>query len=238
MPSLFAMSKASLFITILMVISSELASAIVINEVEQNPAGEDRNNEWVELYSAEEINLDGYFLANNKGKEVNLSGRFAGYKVVMFNGFWLVNADESVILKHNSEVIDRTPSIKDDKNNDLAWSRCDAEWNLVSSTSGNANSCTSSQTQEPEPNNAISDERGDEPPLENRSTAQSPALETISAPAPQPSKKEKIVLRSSKAPSKEDKTEYAYVDVMRTRVVYAFIGFCTAIIGLIWFKKI
>ena len=66
MPSLFAMSKASLFITILMVISSELASAIVINEVEQNPAGEDRNNEWVELYSAEEINLDGYFLANNK----------------------------------------------------------------------------------------------------------------------------------------------------------------------------
>jgi len=49
-----------------MVISSELASAIVINEVEQNPAGEDRNNEWVELYSAEEINLDGYFLANNK----------------------------------------------------------------------------------------------------------------------------------------------------------------------------
>ena len=118
MLSLFAMNKANWFIMILMVISSGIASAIVINEVEQNPAGEDRNNEWVELYSAEEINLENYFLVNNKGKEANLSGRFIGYKVITFNGLWLVNTNESVILKHNSEVIDRTSSMKDDKNNE------------------------------------------------------------------------------------------------------------------------
>ncbi len=238
MLSLFAMNKANWFIMILMVISSGIASAIVINEVEQNPAGEDRNNEWVELYSAEEINLENYFLVNNKGKEANLSGRFIGYKVITFNGLWLVNTNESVILKHNSEVIDRTSSMKDDKNNELAWSRCDAEWNFISSTSGNANSCTSSQTQEPEPNNALSDEREEEPLLENSFKAQSPAPDTMSAPVPQPSKKEKIVLRSSKASSKEEKTGGDYTDVMRTRVVYAFIGFSIAVIVLIWLRKI
>ena len=45
-------------------------SAITINEIESNPAGADTGNEWVEFYSNEEVNLEGYKIINNDGDEI------------------------------------------------------------------------------------------------------------------------------------------------------------------------
>src|SRR3989344_3390746 len=65
----FVMLLAFLFI---MILTGEV-SAIRLNEIEANPEGTDSGNEWVELYSQDSVNLEGYFLENGDGGIYNLS---------------------------------------------------------------------------------------------------------------------------------------------------------------------
>ena len=78
------MKKIAFLITLIIILISGV-SAIRINEVEMNPAGKDYGNEWIELYSKEEVNLEGYKLMNNDGGELNLGGNFSGYFIYIFS---------------------------------------------------------------------------------------------------------------------------------------------------------
>ncbi len=116
-------------------------SAIIITEIEMNPAGTDAGNEWIELYSENEINLEGYKIINNDGKEINLSGSFLGYYAYVSSKQWLDNEDEKVFLYKGGELIDETDLLKDSWNDGRTWQLCDL-WEPKEQTKGNKNNCT------------------------------------------------------------------------------------------------
>ncbi|HIG94947.1 MAG TPA: lamin tail domain-containing protein [Nanoarchaeota archaeon] len=122
------------YILILVMFFLPIINAIQITEVELNPLGDDKGNEWVELYSEEEVNLTGYKIVNNDGEEINLNGNLEGYYVYIFEKQWLDNSDEKIFLYYNNELIDETEIFKDDKNNDLTWQFCNNQWLFANST--------------------------------------------------------------------------------------------------------
>jgi len=124
-----------------MIVTAISVSALEISEIESNPAGSDSGNEWVELFSDEEVSLEGYYLENKDGTEVqNLSGNFSGYFVVDLDGQWLDNSKEVVFLKKDGEIFDESPEISDGDNNGKTWNKCD-EWVFIESSKGEENSC-------------------------------------------------------------------------------------------------
>jgi len=72
-------------------------SGLIISEVELNPLGTDSGNEWIELFSKSEIDLEEYKLINNDGDEFSLNqiGGFSGYLIIELSKQWLDNEDES-----------------------------------------------------------------------------------------------------------------------------------------------
>ena len=115
-------------------------SALKITEFESNPEGTDAGNEWIELYSEEEVDLGNYKLVNNDGNEIVLNESFSGYFVYIFEKQWLDNSDEKVLLYENESLIDETEVFDDSKNNDMTWQLCDS-WEFKLSTKGEENSC-------------------------------------------------------------------------------------------------
>ncbi len=129
-----------LIFVILLLLAMPLASAeIIISEIELNPAGEDSGNEWIELFSDAEINLEGYKLVNNDSKEFMLNETINGYYAVTFQKRWLVNDGEKIILMKNNASIYETPLLNDPKNNDMTWNLCNNEWKFMNSTKGKEN---------------------------------------------------------------------------------------------------
>lgn len=138
-----------LVLILLAILLIPVVSGIRINEVELNPAGDDSGNEWVELYSSEEINLDGWKLVNNDDNELILNQSFSGYLVINFERQWLDNSDERVFLYEDSNLIDKTNILDDSKNNNLAWGFCQ-DWVFVESTKGSENLCENEEEEKPE----------------------------------------------------------------------------------------
>ncbi len=143
---------------ILISINSILAE-VRINEVELNPAGSDSGHEWVELYSDNLVDLNGWKLVNHDNKNKMLDGDFQGYLVINLESQWLDNENESLNL-FNSEgsLISFTPILKDSANNDKTWSYCGSNsWSLVTASPGAANNCanqnnSSNDSQNPQNN--------------------------------------------------------------------------------------
>ena len=107
-------------------------SNIVINEIEQNPAGIDAGNEWIELYNPTDqtVDVSGWKISTTHGETVTLiitQGTIIDpdeYKVLTYFDQWLDNEDESVILRNNlNQIVDETPILSDTANSGWAWSR-------------------------------------------------------------------------------------------------------------------
>ena len=100
---------------------SDPSAHIVINEIEQNPAGFDEGHEWVELYNptTSDVNLDGWKLSPMHGKTVTVTLRETipakGYFVYTHAEQWLDNDDESVTLRdpHLDGVVGARPDSLD-----------------------------------------------------------------------------------------------------------------------------
>lgn len=114
-----------------------------INEVELNPEGSDSGYEWIELYSDEEIDLNGWKLVNNDGQEIDLDQSFQGYLLINLEGQWLDNSDEKVMLKNSSKIISETDVLDDSNNDGRTWNYCDEEWLFYDSTKNSENNCES-----------------------------------------------------------------------------------------------
>jgi len=105
---------------------------VVINEVELNPPGEDRGNEWIELYNptSDAVDIGGWSLTTTHGRTVSVTIPVGttippnGYYVVSYKSQWLDDEDESVVLKDkNGNEIDRTPTLDDTFDDDRTWQR-------------------------------------------------------------------------------------------------------------------
>ena len=133
-------------------------TGILINEVELNPPGDDRDNEWVEILNATKstVNLDGYTLTASSDpktkvftiRNVTLS---PGQREVIYlpglflnnSGSSLLSAGESVTLKSpDGTEVDKTPAKKDSSNDSRTWQRvADAalDWTFAEGTPGTTN---------------------------------------------------------------------------------------------------
>ena len=104
---------------------------LLINEVESNPAGTDRGNEWVEILNntRETADLEGYVLypesGRHKGVTLGDTVLAPGQRtVVTFPGASLNNSDERVILEDgDGNTVDATPSFSDGNNSDFTFQR-------------------------------------------------------------------------------------------------------------------
>jgi len=106
---------------------------VVINELEMNPLGDDKDNEWVELYNAssEPANLSGWCLTytNNNGGMVQIASvvlQPGEYLVYFYSGQRLNNTSGAPIqlIDPQRNVIDATPrGLTDDKNTASTWQR-------------------------------------------------------------------------------------------------------------------
>ena len=228
------MDRNKLFLIILLfILIIPSISAIRINEVELNPAGTDSGNEWIELYSKEEINLKDYKLVNNDGGEINLEENFSGYYVYVFSTQWLDNTDEKVFLYKNDELIDETDLFADDKNDGRAWSYCSSSgWQFIESTKEEENGCEKDVSEE-----EVEDiEKVSEGVNKNQTQQQEQIVEPVIEKAPQTITAEVIklnpkVIKSEGNNEEREKSDYA---------IYGFLIFSILLVILItirWKKR-
>lgn len=233
-------SFVTMLVFLLIMILTVEVSALRINEFESNPLGSDSGAEWVELYSEENVNLEGYLLENGDGAIYNLSGSFSGYYVVAFPGQWLDNNDETVYLKLNGDIIDTAGPFADSKNNDQTHSFCDGEWKFTQSTKEAVNSCSAGQTPPPnqqsqapaqnqQNNNEEEEEIATQEPINNNVPLATSTFEQ------EKEINEKIVLGNA-----NKNTNYEITKTYKTRigVIYFFIGFCVLLVVLIALRKL
>ena len=122
------------FILVLFVLLIYSVHALQLTEIESNPPGVDSGNEWIELYSEQEINLTDYTFVNNDGKNLTINQIFQGYLVYKFDSQWLDNKDEKISIYNGTKLIFETSLFDDSKNNDLTYSFCNGNWIFQMST--------------------------------------------------------------------------------------------------------
>jgi endonuclease YncB( thermonuclease family) len=132
--------------------------AVVINEVELNPSGNDTGNQWIELYNPSEhiANISSYMIKTTTG---SYDKRLPAKATMEPHGTYIVALnDTSRPLPHTvgainltdpegKTLIDKTPSLFDEQDNNYTWQRIpdgNSEWQFLPGTKGGLNSRESS----------------------------------------------------------------------------------------------
>jgi hypothetical protein len=132
--------------------SAVATSHVVINEFEQNPAGEDSGNEWVELFNPtnQAVNASGWMLIPTRNRLHNVTLEAGsiipalGYLMVPPpSSQWLDNEWEIIVLRDAaSNIVDMTLNATDTQNDDRSWQRfpngqdtdADVDWVYLTAT--------------------------------------------------------------------------------------------------------
>src|SRR4030042_3738878 len=127
--NIFNMKKWMVFgiSLVLVIFLANLVPALRINEVDSNPEGFDAKNEWVELYSESEIDLEGWRIENSDQQSKELEGVFQGYIIINFSTQWLDNSEESLSLYEGDLLKDSITSFQDSYNDNRTWQYCDGD---------------------------------------------------------------------------------------------------------------
>ena len=147
-------------ITSISIVSAEVR----INEFESNPLGSDSGNEWIELYSENQINLSGWKIMNNDNGSLELNQTINGYLIINLQGQWLDNSDERIFLYNQNSLIDSSILLSDSANDNKTWQYCTGNWNFTIQTKNSQNNCSSptnppqNNTQNPNQNNTQNQE--------------------------------------------------------------------------------
>jgi len=250
MKFLFAILTVCLFITIL----TADAYALRLNEIEANPEGEDSGFEWVELYSAESVNLDDYYLDHNSsGGPVNLSGSFSGYFVITFPTQWLRNSNEVVYLKRNSEIVDSAGPFTDNKK-EKTYSFCN-NWVFIvdsrnaenacsgSSSSGSSSGSGQTPTQNQSQQNSNTAEQEEEIPRttieQNNELENNNQNNIVNLADDVPIQKPKKIVLNGKTVDKDNSNvEVTKTYKTRVGVIYFFMALCVLLVILIALRKL
>ena len=219
---------------LLIIILTDNVSSLRINELESNPEGEDSGNEWVELYSEEEVSLDGYILDHDgRGAQINLSGTFSGFFVFTFQNQWLRNTNETVYLKNMEQIIQTVGPFSDNKV-EKTYNFCDDQWKFDIETKNNQNSCDNPVSNPVINNNQNQVEVQEESEEANSNVSDRVIPSTILNYEEDDSQKiEKISLKK-----KGEFQEVTRTYKTRMNVIYFFIGFCVLLVILISLRKL
>lgn len=213
-------------------------SAIRINEVEANPSGQDKGNEWIELYSENEVNVEGYYLQADD-KTFNLSGTFSGYFIIQFTGLWIDNSNETVFLKNLEGIVDDTGVFADSGNDEKTWSFCESEWILITGTKNEDNGCDDEINEEETSEEVASEEDEENESLEaeifqNNSSSNKENILNVSNENP---KNKKIILK--KLQNNVDITEETTPSYkLRKSIIYGFVSLCVLLVVLMALRKL
>ncbi len=112
-------------------LSTKAASAqVVINEVLPDPAGADKDLEWIELFNTtdETLVLDDYILEDRNGKRITLSGTITKWLVIYPHGqggFAIANSGETTLKLYNSPTSTQPVDFftYTDSSEDKSWGR-------------------------------------------------------------------------------------------------------------------
>jgi hypothetical protein len=108
---------------------------VVINEVEANPAGEESAHKtaitaWFELYNNDDkdVDISGWSINNSEGRMMTIPKgaviKGLDYYVLDARPGWLAQAREVLVLTDaGGRELDRTASLSDEEDNEMAWTR-------------------------------------------------------------------------------------------------------------------
>lgn len=226
------MKNGLLLVVLLILFNLHYASGLRINEVELNPNDSCNDcTEWVELYSSEEANLDGYFLKDASNKKMNLSGSFSGYFVITNLSISLNNANEQIFLYSSSSLVDQTPIISDGFNDYRSWQYC-SSWKMLNSTKNAENNCENGAPEPVKTNEGVKPlEEVKEPEIEQR-TGNNEVIELNNDVVE--GHKKVIVLNSGEYVEEEGERGIVVYESKNERIKkYSIYGFCLFLIFII-----
>ena len=146
------MKKEILLLMIAIVLISGV-SAIRINEVEMNPIGGSSGNEWIELYNDKntEVDISGWEVWEGLSKPKKIF-TIPNETIIQKDDFYVIELDNARTLNNagdfvtlydlNSNKIDETETLKDEKNNDKTNQYCNGVWEFLESTKNSENNCS------------------------------------------------------------------------------------------------
>ena len=109
--------------------------AVVINEVEANPAGDESAfktsiTAWFELYNNDDkdVDISGWSIKNSEGRSMTIPQgaviKGLDYYVMDVRTKWLAQSGEILVLTDASGTeVDRTAVLSDEEDNEMAWTR-------------------------------------------------------------------------------------------------------------------
>ena len=109
--------------------------AVVINEVEANPAGDESAfktsiTAWFELYNNDDkdVDISGWSIKNSEGRSMTIPPgaviKGLDYYVMDVRTKWLAQSGEILVLTDAiGTEVDRTPVLSDEEDNEMAWTR-------------------------------------------------------------------------------------------------------------------
>ncbi len=127
---------------------------VVINEVELNPAGQDGVRKamvqpWIELYNDDmDTDIGGWSINTSEGRSVTIPKgtviQGLDYYIITEDLQWLGHTEILVLRNGTGAEVDRTPTLSDDKDDELAWTRdpdgrdtnSTDDWKFLPSSSG------------------------------------------------------------------------------------------------------
>ena len=113
------------------------SSDVIIYAFDQNPAGSDAGNEWVTFHnhSNKSVEIGNWTFESTHGSTVVdwiaegttlYPGAYCTYTPFYR---WLDNSEEAIILRNaKGEVVDTTPELSDNENDNRYWMRNNSEW--------------------------------------------------------------------------------------------------------------
>ncbi|MGB3458248.1 MAG: thermonuclease family protein [Halobacteriota archaeon] len=126
-----------LFTGIALATTLTASSDVILYAFDQNPAGSDNGNEWVTFHnpSNKSVDIGNWTFESTHGSTAIdwiaegttlYSGAYCTYTPFYR---WLDNSEEAIILRNaEGEVVDRTPVVSDNENDNRYWIRNDSEW--------------------------------------------------------------------------------------------------------------
>jgi hypothetical protein len=145
-----------LVMTSIVLLQGTSLANVVINEVEQNPTGDEGAfrapvTAWFELFNDDgiDVNIGGWSINNSAGNSMTFPKgtiiKAIDYYVLEVQPRWLAHGSEVLILMDASgREVDRTPALSDGEDNECAWTRdpdgrdtnSTDDWKFLPSTPG------------------------------------------------------------------------------------------------------
>jgi hypothetical protein len=136
----------------------EVLAQVVINEVLPNPSGDDKENEWVEIYNSDNTPfvIDGYKLSDRNDNQIVLSGSVDKWLVIYpkgEGGFAVANSGSTTITLLGSDDSEIDKFTYTGSSEDKSWGRIPDGGGINSEklnpTSGGANEAPPTPTPSP-----------------------------------------------------------------------------------------